>query len=99
MEWFTAPSQQVYWSEHTGYVPVTTAAVKTTAYQRFLESQPNYRVVLRELSYQGAMPLNAHYLTMLQFVQQGLQAVFDKLQDPATAMHQVAMRVNGTLQS
>jgi hypothetical protein len=36
---------------------------------------------------------------MLQFVQQGLQAVFDKLQDPATAMHQVAMRVNGTLQS
>jgi sn-glycerol 3-phosphate transport system substrate-binding protein len=99
MEWFTAPSQQVYWSEHTGYVPVTTAAVKTTAYQRFLESHPNYKVVLRELSYQGAMPLNAHYLTMLQFVQQGLQAVFDKLQDPATAMHQVAMRVNGTLQS
>jgi hypothetical protein len=45
------------------------------------------------------MPLNVHYLTMLQFVQQGLQAVFDKLQDPATAMRQVAMRVNGTLQS
>ncbi len=39
-----------------------------------------------------------HYLTMLQFVQQGLQAVFDKQQDPASAMQQVATRVNGILQ-
>lgn len=97
MNWFTSPAQQVYWSEHTGYMPVTTAAVHTKGYQRFLKKNPNFRVPLHELKYQGAMPINAHYLTMLQFVQQGLQAVFDNLQDPSTAMHEVVMRVDGVL--
>ena len=98
MQWFTSPSQQVYWSENTGYMPVTKAAVDTKEYQSYLKAHPNSKVVIQELSYQGAMPLNEHYLTMLQFVQQGLQAVFDKLQDPASAMQQVAMRTDGILQ-
>lgn len=97
MEWFTSPDQQVYWSEHTGYMPVTKAAVDTAAFQQFLAAHPNRKTPLEELKYQGAMPLNAHYLTMLQFVQQGLQAVFDKLENPASAMHDVATRVNGVL--
>jgi sn-glycerol 3-phosphate transport system substrate-binding protein len=99
VQWFTSPSEQVYWSEHTGYMPVTKAAVDTRAYQAYLNAHPNSKVVIQELSYLGAMPLNTHYLTMLQFVQQGLQAVFDKQQDPANAMQQVATRVNGILQS
>ncbi len=98
VQWFTAAGQQAYWSEHTGYMPVTRAAVQTAEYQRYLDTHPNNRVVLSELSFLGAMPLNAHYLTMLQFVQQGLQAVFDKLEDPAAAMREVAVRVNGSLQ-
>ena len=97
MGWFTSPAQQVYWSEHTGYMPVTTAAATSSAYQQFLGTHPNSKIPLQELQFQGAMPLNAHYLTMLQFVQQGLQAVFDTGQSPATAMQQVAMRVNGVL--
>lgn len=98
IQWFTSATEQVYWSEKTGYIPVTTAAVNSTAYQNFLAHNPNRKTVLDELQFQGAMPLNSHYLTMLQFVQQGLQGVFDTLRDPASVMSQVATRVNGVLQ-
>jgi sn-glycerol 3-phosphate transport system substrate-binding protein len=92
--WAIQPEQQAWWSMHTGYMPVTKAAVQTQVYQAYLKANPNARVPLEELNYQGAMPLNTHYLQMLQAVQQGLQGVFDQLQPPSTTMEQVARRVD-----
>ncbi len=94
MQWFTAPAQQVWWSEHTGYLPVTGAAVDSAAYQKYLKTHPQGRVVIAELKHQGVMPLNTHYVQMLQFVEQGIQGVFDELKPVQATMHGVAQRID-----
>ncbi len=94
LHWLIQPAQQDYWSEQTGYLPATEAAAHAPAYQRYLKANPSFEVPISELRYMGAMPLNNHYLQMLQAVEQGLQGIFDQRRPVATTMQQVAARTD-----
>lgn len=94
MQWFTHPEQQIWWSQHTGYMPVTVAAVDSPTYTKYLKANPFALVPIHELRYQGAMPLNAHYVQMLQFVQQGIQGIMDEMKPALSTMQGVAQRID-----
>ncbi|MCL6454596.1 MAG: ABC transporter substrate-binding protein [Alicyclobacillus sp.] len=99
MQWWTSPAQDATWSMMTGYLPTQTATVNLASYQAFLKKNPQYQVALSELKYQVSPPASPDYLTVVQDVQQGLQAIFDEGKPVSSTMQQVAGQVDHDLQS
>lgn len=97
IQWWTAPAQSAKWSEMTGYVPVAKGALNSPNYQAFLKAHPQMKAAIEELKYQHASPASAQYLTVVQYVQQGLQAAFDLGKPVNQAMKQVEQQINSSL--
>lgn len=97
IQWWTAPAQSAKWSEMTGYVPVAKGALVSPGYQAFLKAHPQMRAAIEELKYQHASPASAQYLTVVQYVQQGLQSAFDLGTPVSKAMEQTQQQINSSL--
>lgn len=97
IEWLDAPTQQAWWSEQTGYMPAVKATLSDPSYKAFLAKHPYENVIISALRYQGAMPLNTHYVQIMGYVQEGLSSIMSELQPVDTVMKQVAQRADGVL--
>ncbi len=97
LQWWTQAQRSAQWSEMTGYLPSEAASIHLSTYQSFLKKNPQYQVALSELKYQKSPPLSSNYLTVLQQVQQGLQAIFDEKHPVQSTMTQTAKRVDSNL--
>ncbi|MCY0902714.1 MAG: ABC transporter substrate-binding protein [Firmicutes bacterium] len=97
IQWWTDPAQSARWSELTGYVPVAKGALNSPGFQAFVKAHPYMKAAIAELKYQHASPASAQYLTLLQYVQQGLQSAFDLGKPVSQAMQQTQQQVNSSL--
>ena len=97
VEWFTSPAQAAEWSELTGYLPVTKAALSEPGFQTYLKSHPFYNAALKELADQHPAPPSPNYLAVLQYVQQSLQGIMDEGKPVDASMKQAQSQANNLL--
>jgi sn-glycerol 3-phosphate transport system substrate-binding protein len=91
IQWWTAPAQT------TGYLPVQRAVLTNPAYEKFLAAHPQNKVALAELAYQKQPPQSAHYLALLQYVQDAMQSAFFTNTSVSAAMKTAAQQTDSTL--
>ncbi len=97
IQWWTAAAQTIHWSEMTGYVPVQKSVLNVPSYKAYLRAHPQFATALAELKFQHAAPPSPQYLSILQYVQNALQGVFDLRQPVASTMQNAEKQANSQL--
>ncbi|GAI34543.1 unnamed protein product, partial [marine sediment metagenome] len=59
LKWMTELDQTIYWSQHTGYMPVRTSAVNSSKMAQFYQKNPNFKVSLGQLPYTFTYPFSS----------------------------------------
>lgn len=95
VKWLTAEPQTIYWSEHTGYLPVLTAAVQAMA--AYYRHHPNHRVAVEELRYARQAPLSPDYLDVYRYEQQAMDQVLLNGAAVMPSLQSAVRRANGVL--
>ena len=67
-QFLSAPEQQAYWHQNTGYVPITTAAYELSKKQGFYKTDPGTDTAIKQLSLNTPTP-NSKGLRFGNFVQ------------------------------
>ncbi|HET8605878.1 MAG TPA: ABC transporter substrate-binding protein [Gaiellaceae bacterium] len=97
MKFLTEPRQTAYWSEETGYLPVTQAALP--AMKGFIKTHPYAQVAAQSLQVARGNPPYAWWTTAIGEVSTALQAVLDNGADPKAALDEAQAKamaaVNG----
>lgn len=68
LTYLTSPDVQAWWSQQTGYVPITTAAAELSGEQGFYEANPGTDTAVKQLSLNAPTP-NSRGLRFGNFVQ------------------------------
>lgn len=84
MKFLSEPRQTAYWSEATGYLPVTKAALP--AMKRFIATHPYAQIAAQSLQVARGNPPYAWWTTAIGEVSSALQAVLDNGGDPKAAL-------------
>ena len=101
-KFLSAPEQQAYWHQNTGYVPITTAAYELSKTQGFYDENPGTDTAILQLSLNQPTP-NSKGLRFGNFVQirdiinEELEAVWSGDKDARTAMDAAVERGNALL--
>ncbi len=83
IKWMAEPAQAIYWSQNTGYICVSEAAIASPEMQKFYKENPNYRVAYEQLKYAQKMP----FLPALIRIQR--EAIQPNLEAPVIGMSTV----------
>lgn len=59
LKWMTELDQTIYWSQHTGYMPVRTSAINSSKMAQFYQKNPNFKVSLGQLPYTFTYPFSS----------------------------------------
>lgn len=97
MQWLTAPSQTMKWSEETGYLPVQKSVVSSPAYRAYLKTNPQMQVVLDEVKYQHAPPQSPHYLGIYGYAQDAMSSMYFNNVPALTALKTAQQEANALL--
>ncbi|PWI57884.1 hypothetical protein BM613_06500 [Sulfoacidibacillus thermotolerans] len=97
IEWFTAKPQTIFWSEHTGYLPVLKSAVQSPEMQAYYSQHPNHAVPVKELQYAKQAPLSPDYLQVYQYIQDAMEQILDNHIPVSTALHTAVVKANQAL--
>ena len=84
MKFLTEPRQTAYWSEETGYLPVTQAAIPVM--KRFIATHPYAQIAAESLNVARGNPPYAWWTTAIGEVSEALQASLGNGADPAQAL-------------
>ncbi len=97
VQWWTAAPQTIWWSEKTGYLPVLTAALHSSAMKAFFKKNPNHAVPVYELAYAREAPPSPHYYQVLQDIQNAQDDIMDFSQTPQAALAKAATQADQAL--
>ena len=101
-KFLSAPEQQAYWHQNTGYVPITTAAYELSKKQGFYDKAPGTDTAIKQLSLNEPTP-NSKGLRFGNFVQvrdimnEELEAVWSGKKSATEAMDAAVKRGNELL--
>jgi multiple sugar transport system substrate-binding protein len=84
MKWLSSPRSTAYWSEQTGYLPVTSAAL--VFMKGFIASHPYAQVAAQSLNAARGNPPYAWWTTAIGEVSEALQASLGNGVDPKQAL-------------
>jgi sn-glycerol 3-phosphate transport system substrate-binding protein len=99
LKWMSEPAQSMAWSEETGYLPTKNEIISSKPYKRFLAAHPQMRVVLAEAKYQEAPPESPHYLGIVDYVQDEMDAMYFNHVAPIKALQEAQQEANALLSS
>ena len=98
----SAPEQQAYWHQNTGYVPITTAAYELSKTQKFYESDPMTDTAIKQLSLNAPTPASkglrfGNFVQVRDIINEELEAVWSGQKDARAAMDSAVERGNALL--
>ena len=101
-QFVSAPEQQAYWHQTTGYVPITTAAYDLSKEQGFYESDPLTDTAIKQLSLNAPTPASkgvrfGNFVQVRDIINEELEAVWAGDKDAKTALDEAAERGNALL--
>ena len=101
-QFVSAPEQQAYWHQNTGYVPITTAAYDLSKEQGFYESDPLTDTAIKQLSLNAPTPASkgvrfGNFVQVRDIINEELEAVWAGDKDAKTALDEAVERGNALL--
>lgn len=101
-QFVSAPEQQAYWHQNTGYVPITTAAYDLSKEQGFYESDPMTDTAIKQLSLNAPTPASkgvrfGNFVQVRDIINEELEAVWAGDKDAKTALDEAVERGNALL--
>jgi sn-glycerol 3-phosphate transport system substrate-binding protein len=101
-QFVSAPEQQAYWHQNTGYVPITTAAYDLSKEQGFYESDPLTDTAIKQLSLNAPTPDSkgvrfGNFVQVRDIINEELEAVWAGDKDAKTALDEAVERGNALL--
>lgn len=97
IKWLTAAPQTARWSAETSYLPVRTSAIESPAYQEFLKTHPNDRVVVAQLKYAVSDPPIAEWNKIRGWVSDATDEALQQKKTPKQALDEAAAKSNELL--
>lgn len=98
----SAPEQQAYWHQNTGYVPITAAAYELSKEQGFYETDPGTDTAIRQLSLNTPTPNSkgirfGNFVQVRDIINEELEAVWAGDKSAREAMDAAVERGNALL--
>ena len=101
-KFLSAPEQQAYWHQTTGYVPITTAAYELSRSQGFYESNPGTDTAIKQLSLNEPTPASkglrfGNFVQIRDVINEELEAVWAGQKTARQAMDKAVERGDALL--
>ncbi len=101
-EYLSAPEQQAYWHQNTGYVPITTAAYELSQEQGFYNTNPGTDTAIKQLSLNTPTPASkglrfGNFVQIRDIINEEMEAVWAGDKDAKAAMDDAVARGNDLL--
>ena len=101
-KFLSAPDQQAYWHQTTGYVPITTAAYELSRSQGFYESNPGTDTAIKQLSLNEPTPASkglrfGNFVQIRDIINEELESVWAGQKSAKDAMDKAVDRGNALL--
>ena len=101
-KFLSAPEQQAYWHQTTGYVPITTAAYDLSREQGFYEGNPGTDTAIKQLSLNVPTPASkglrfGNFVQIRDVINEELEAVWAGQKTAKQAMDKAVERGNALL--
>ena len=98
-KFLSAPKQQAYWHQNTGYVPITTAAYELSKSQGFYESNPGTDTAIEQLSLNEPTPMSkglrfGNFVQIRDIINEELEGVWSGQKSARDAMNKAVSRGN-----
>lgn len=93
IKFFVSPEQQIFWSQQTGYMPVSIAAVESDAMQEFYRENPMYRTAVDQLQYARNIPSSEIFLDIINVFESAVQEIVISQADPLEVLNEAARRI------
>ena len=101
-KFLSAPEQQAYWHQNTGYVPITTAAYELSKKQGFYDQAPGTDTAIKQLSLNDPTPASkglrfGNFVQVRDIINEELEAVWSGQKSAKEAMDSAVGRGNELL--
>ena len=101
-KFLSAPEQQAYWHQTTGYVPITTAAYDLSRSQGFYESNPGTDTAIKQLSLNEPTPASkglrfGNFVQIRDVINEELESVWAGQKSAKDALDKAVDRGNALL--
>ena len=101
-QFLSAPEQQAYWHQNTGYVPITTAAYELSKKQGFYKTAPGTDTAIKQLSLNTPTPASkglrfGNFVQIRDIINEELEAVWAGKKSAKEAMDAAARRGDALL--
>ena len=101
-KFLSAPEQQAYWHQTTGYVPITTAAYELSRSQGFYESNPGTDTAIKQLSLNEPTPASkglrfGNFVQIRDIINEELESVWAGQKSAKDALDKAVDRGNALL--
>jgi len=98
-KFLSAPEQQAYWHQNTGYVPITKAAYDLSRAQGFYESNPGTDTAIKQLSLNEPTPASkglrfGNFVQIRDIINEEMEAVWSGRKSAKDAMDKAVERGN-----
>ncbi|MGI9411260.1 MAG: extracellular solute-binding protein, partial [Hyphomicrobiaceae bacterium] len=101
-KFLSAPEQQSYWHQNTGYVPITTAAYELSKKQGFYKTDPGTDTAIKQLSLNTPTSKSkglrfGNFVQIRDIINEEMEAIWSGKKTAQAAMDDAVKRGNGLL--
>jgi sn-glycerol 3-phosphate transport system substrate-binding protein len=98
IKFLTAKEQTIYFSQHTGYMPIRKSAVKSSEMQEFYKQNPFFKTAVEELTYGKGVPVVPGFEKIEDEIKKALEKTYAQNVPAQDSMSEAAKNIRLLLQ-